>query len=91
MVEQLVARGFQTALAEVNSQVLPLMDSEMVAPLHEELGRHGVTLAFGDGIRRILADSDGNATGVELQSGKVLDGSLVDLGIGVRPNTALRG
>ena len=89
MVEQLVARGFQAALAEVDSQVLPLMDAEMVVPLHEELGRHGVTMDFGDGIRRIFSDAEGNATGVELQSGKVLEGSLIVLGIGVRPNTAL--
>ena len=89
MVEQLVARGFQTALAEVNSQVLPLMDAEMVVPLHEQLGQHGVTMEFGDGIRRIFSDAEGNATGVELQSGKVLDGSLIVLGLGVRPNTAL--
>ena len=89
MVEQLVARGFQTALAEVNSQVLPLMDAEMVVPLHEQLGQHGVTMEFGDGIRRIFSDAKGNATGVELQSGKVLEGSLIVLGLGVRPNTAL--
>lgn len=89
MVEQLVNRGFQTALAELSSHILPLMDTEMVMPLHEELSRHGVTMVVSDGIRRIVADPEGNATGVELQSGRVLQGSLVILGIGVRPNTSL--
>ena len=89
MVEQLVARGFETTLAELLPQVLPPMDSEMVEPLHEELARQGVGLEFGDGIKRIVADAAGNATGVELQSGKMLDGSVVILGMGVRPNTKL--
>ena len=89
MVEQLVARGYRTSLAELLPQVLPPMDPEMVAPLHEELRQQGVELTLGDGIKRIVVDSAGNATGVELKSGKVLPGSVVILGMGVRPNTKL--
>ena len=89
MVEQLVARGITVSLAELQPQILPPMDPEMVVPLQEDLKRRGVTLELGNGIRGITKDSDGNATGVELANGKVLPGSLIILGMGVRPNTHL--
>ncbi len=89
MVEQLVARGFAVSLAELQSQVLPPMDPEMVVPLQDDLRARGVTLELGNGIRRISTDADGNATGVELLNGTMLLGSLIILGMGVRPNTKL--
>ena len=89
MVEQLVARGFTVSLAELQSQILPPMDPEMVAPLQDDLVARGVTLELGNGIRGITKDAAGNATGVELVSGKMLAGSLILLGMGVRPNTQL--
>ena len=89
MVEQLVARGFETTLAEMLPQVLPPMDAEMAVPLQEELTSRGVHVELGDGIKRIITGTDGNAIAVELQSGKRLDATLVILGMGVRPNTKL--
>lgn len=89
MVEQLVGRGFAVSVAELLNQVLPPMDLEMVAPLQDDMRSRGVTLEFGSGIRCIMKDAAGNATGVELQNGKTLSGSLIILGMGVRPNTKL--
>jgi len=89
MVEQLVAREFSVSLAELQAQVLPPMDPEMVVPLQEDLVARGVTLELGSGIRGITKDAAGNATGVELLNGKTLAGSLIILGMGVRPNTQL--
>ncbi|MDA1230296.1 MAG: FAD-dependent oxidoreductase, partial [Planctomycetota bacterium] len=89
MVEQLVGRGFNVSLAEMQSQVLPPMDPEMVAPLHDDMRNRGVTLAMGSGIRCIVKDADGNATGIELLDGTMLAGALIILGLGVRPNTQL--
>jgi NADPH-dependent 2,4-dienoyl-CoA reductase/sulfur reductase-like enzyme/rhodanese-related sulfurtransferase len=89
MVEQLVRRGFQVTLAELQPQVLPPMDPEMVVPLKDELTRHNVTLCAGDGIKQILVDARGRASGVELGSGRKIDGDLVILGLGVRPNVKL--
>lgn len=89
MVEQLVAREFTVSLAELQPQILPPMDPEMVAPLQDDLKRRGVLLELGSGIRCITKDAKGNATGVELANGKMLSGSLIILGMGVRPNTQL--
>ncbi len=89
MVEQLVRRGFKMSLAELMPQVLAPMDAEMAVPLQDELKAHGVRVELGNGIKRITTDAAGNATGVELQNGTVLPGSMVVLGMGVRPNTQL--
>ncbi len=77
------------SLAELMPQVLAPMDAEMAVPLQDELKAHGVRVELGNGIKRITTDAAGNATGVELQNGTVLPGSMVVLGMGVRPNTQL--
>jgi len=89
MVEQLVERGFEVTLAELQPQILPLFDPEMVQPLEQELAERGVQLLLGDAIERVLVDDLGQAKGVQLQSGTIAEGDLVILGLGVRPNTQL--
>ncbi|MFV2066800.1 MAG: FAD-dependent oxidoreductase [Pirellulales bacterium] len=89
MVEQFHRRGFQVALAELQPRVAPLFDPEMVVPLEASLRQRGVELHLGDGIARVVTDTDGRAVGVELASGATIEADLVILGLGVRPNTAL--
>ena len=89
MAEQLVRHDFEVAVAELQSQVLPPLDPEMASPLEQECERHGVRLYLGDGIDRIATDDAGNACGVHLQSGAMVEGDVVILGLGVRPNTSL--
>jgi len=88
MAEQLVGLGIETHLVELQDHVLPLLDAEMARPLEDELEKRGVTLHLGVGIARI-ATSNGAAAAVELQSGRVVPGELVLLGIGVRPSNEL--
>lgn len=89
MAEQLVRRGFKTTLAELQPQVLPLFDPEMAHPVEHALRDNSVELALGDGIKRIVSNESGEATGVELASGRMIEAELVVLGIGVRPNVQL--
>ncbi|MFM7055531.1 MAG: FAD-dependent oxidoreductase [Planctomycetota bacterium] len=88
LVEQLVRRGFEVSLVEQQTQVLPPLDPEIAFALHEELLRHHVHVHCGHGLQRILVEN-GSAAGVELSNGQQIKGSLVILGLGVRPNVRL--
>lgn len=89
MVEQLTRVGFEVSLVELRAQVLPQIDPEMAHRLEEELIRHGVKLHLGVGLERVITDSNGVATAVELTDGTRIETSMVILGIGVRPNNTL--
>lgn len=89
MVEQLVRRGVETSLAELQPQVLPLLDAEMAQPLEQTLREHGVALYLGNGIERIVRGEDGRATAVGLKDGTEIPADLVLLGLGVRPEVNL--
>ncbi|QDV38999.1 FAD-dependent oxidoreductase [Tautonia plasticadhaerens] len=89
MVEQLSRLGFRVALAELQPQILPLFDPEMVRPIEDDLRSRGVDLHLGDGIEAVLTGPDGRARGVLLKSGAEVDAEVVILGLGVRPNLGL--
>ena len=89
MVEQLVRRGLDVALAEMQDQVLPLFDAEMVVPVQQALAVTGVSFYSGDAIQAVTVDDVGAASGVELASGRKIAAPIVILGLGVRPNTKL--
>ena len=89
MVEQLVRRQMKVTLAEMQSQVLPPFDPEMVQPIERMLNEKQVEFYSGDGIKEVLTNDQNEATGIELSSGRKINGSLVILGLGVRPNTKL--
>lgn len=88
MAEQLHRRGLSVAVVELLPQVLGPLDPEMVAPIHQELRRHGVELHLGDKVARFDA-GPALASDVVLASGQVLPADVVILGLGVRPESRL--
>jgi NADPH-dependent 2,4-dienoyl-CoA reductase/sulfur reductase-like enzyme/rhodanese-related sulfurtransferase len=87
MVENLVHRGVETTLVELQDQVLPPFDKEMTTPLKEVLKGRGVTLLLGESAEAFQASELGIV--VQLKSGKQVTAPLVVMGIGVRPENQL--
>ncbi len=87
MAEQLHAIGKKVSVIELQPQVLPQMDAEMVRPLEKALGDKGVELILGDGIDGFETMSNGISA--KLKSGRSLETGLVILSIGVRPESGL--
>jgi NADPH-dependent 2,4-dienoyl-CoA reductase/sulfur reductase-like enzyme/rhodanese-related sulfurtransferase len=88
MAENLVHRGLDVTLVEKLDQVMPPLDSEMARVVESYLVKHGVHLAFGDGVAGFQPSADG-ALEVLTGSGRKHAADLVILAIGVRPETGL--
>ena len=88
MTENLAGLGLEVTIAEMQPQVMPLMDPEMVVLVHDELRRHGVSLLLGDEVAGFERLPDG-AIFVRMKSAKSEKTDIVILGVGVRPETKL--
>lgn len=87
MVENLVHRGIQTTVVELQNQVLPPLDPEMTTPLAEVLRTKGVTLLLSESAEAFEQTAEGIS--VSLKSGNKITAGLVILGVGVRPENKL--
>ncbi len=87
MTEALRQRNIGVTLVELARQVFIPADPEMVAPLHEELRKHGVDLRLGVSVDAIREENGRLA--VTLCDGQVIEAGLVILAIGVRPEVKL--
>jgi NADPH-dependent 2,4-dienoyl-CoA reductase/sulfur reductase-like enzyme/rhodanese-related sulfurtransferase len=87
MAENFRRRGLHVTLVELLPQVMPPLDPEMAAPIHEELTTNGVQLHLGDSVTG-FADVGGRVRAT-LKSGTALETDLVMLAVGVRPDAKL--
>ena len=69
MAENLVKRGISVTIVERLPQVMPLLDPEMVVPLHDHLAANGLNLCLGDPVARFDQNAEGGIS-VQAQSGK---------------------
>ncbi|MEA2025721.1 MAG: FAD-dependent oxidoreductase, partial [Chloroflexota bacterium] len=86
--EQFRRKGLDVALVEMQPQVMPFLDREMVEPLHRQLEYNGIRLELGNGIASI-EEVNGRAVAAVLADGTRLPADLILLGVGVRPNVQL--
>lgn len=92
MAEQLRRLGLSVAIAQRPAQVMPHLDPEMAAWLHQELRSNGVELFLNDPVVEFAAPGQGEdarASVVVLKSGRRLPADIVVLGMGVKPEASL--
>jgi NADPH-dependent 2,4-dienoyl-CoA reductase/sulfur reductase-like enzyme/rhodanese-related sulfurtransferase len=88
MAEAIRELGLRVTVVEKADHALPPLDLEMSTAVAEELGRHGVGLITGCGLKSLRGQGDRVDT-VEVEDGRQLPADMVMLAIGVRPNVAL--
>jgi NADPH-dependent 2,4-dienoyl-CoA reductase/sulfur reductase-like enzyme/rhodanese-related sulfurtransferase len=88
MAENLAHAGIAVTLLEMQTQVLPPFDPEMVAPVQDHLQSKKVHLVLGDALAGFEPRPDGGLS-VLSQSGRKIETDLVILAIGVKPESRL--
>ena len=89
MTENLHKRGLKVTVVEKMDQVMPVVDPEMMAPIHQMLVKKGVDLRLRCGVNRFDKNGDGHTLFATLDTGERIEADLVILCIGVRPHVDL--
>ena len=94
MAENLVRLGLSVILVEMTPHVMPLLDPEMVAPLHSELTRNGVVLRLNQAVTGFASENgaaldQAGTLRVQLKDGGTETADIVILAIGVKPEVSL--
>ncbi|KAB2439822.1 CoA-disulfide reductase [Bacillus luti] len=85
MAENLRESGIEVTLVEMNNQVMPPIDYEMAAYVHEHMRKHGVQLILEDGVDAFEEEG----TVIRLKSGAEIQTDMIILSIGVQPESSL--
>ncbi len=87
MTESLIRLGIQTTVIEMQPHLMPSVDPEMAAFLHDHLTAGGVELCLNSAVTAFRSEKD--SISVLLASGQTISTDLVILSVGVRPRTEL--
>jgi NADPH-dependent 2,4-dienoyl-CoA reductase/sulfur reductase-like enzyme len=95
MADALTVRGLQVTQMEQLEEVLPTVDPQLGAHVHNELATHGVEVLAGTTVRQISRATPGQAGRLQVQA-TAADGTAVTrhadmvlVVVGVRPETTL--
>lgn len=90
MAENLAHLGLKVSILEMQTQVLPPFDPEMVGAVHRHLKAKGVELFLGDALAGI-EKGPGGRLAVATKAGRKIPADLALLSLGVRPESKLAG
>jgi NADPH-dependent 2,4-dienoyl-CoA reductase/sulfur reductase-like enzyme/rhodanese-related sulfurtransferase len=88
MAENLKKRDISVTLIEMEKQVMPVMDIELTAFIHNHLKAKDISLCLGSPVNGFKKNDD-NTIDVRIASGESVSTDMVILAIGVRPEVEL--
>lgn len=95
VLEAFASQNVDTTVVELSNQVLPIFDEDFSVKIKEFIEekcecdyQSKVHVITGDGLKKIIS-KDHAVTGIETQSGKILDTDIVILAVGVKPNVSI--
>jgi len=88
MTENLKIQGIDVTIIEMLPQVMPFLDPELTAFIHDHLKSQDISLFLGSPVVGFEQEAD-DMIGVELESGRTVVADLIILAIGVRPEVEL--
>lgn len=87
LAENLKRRGLAVTVIERESHVMPRIDAEMAALLHQHLAAHGAILKLGTTVMRVETGADGLR--LALSDATTLHTDMVIVALGLKADTAL--
>lgn len=87
MTEQLIHKGLEVTIVQLEDQVMPPMDADMTFRVEEHMRAKGVNLILSDTVKTIEGET--SVERVITTNGVTIEPDIVILAAGVRPNTEL--